>query len=413
MKKLLVLITVLTLALSAASCGAGGSSAENAAGAGTSAEEPAEPEPSDADVHWEYTYAGVEHPYLEAISDYLCRYNEKNPEQKDGMIPCITVLQVDNDDESDVKIWGVFDVSNYTLTDGTLVEENTARLAGLFHLSREADGSYAVTEGEFLKNDDPDAIDAMTEGYDLAREGLHHITVTEETRRWYLSQFVKAEGLDAVQYRPLGGDPLPLAYEAQPSPAWVADLPEAAETGSLIVVDITVGSNAVLTMHEKQADGTWMQTVDEAAFIGKNGPGKEKEGDLKTPLGTFGFNAALGIHDDPGCAIPYTKVDDTYYWDADSDSDRYNTLVTTNEYTDFNKDESEHIIDFKNAYQYILNTTYNDDGTPMKGSAIFLHCYREERTYTGGCISIPFEQMEYVMKHVQPDSRIIIRMADE
>ena len=90
----------------------------------------------------------------------------------------------------------------------------------------------------------------------------------------------------------------------------------------------------------------------------------------------------------------------------------YNKLVTTTEYTDFDPDASERIVDYPNAYKYILNTTYNEDGTPMKGSAIFLHCYREQRTYTGGCISIPFDKMEYVMTHVQPDSKIIIRMKE-
>ena len=67
-------------------------------------------------------------------------------------------------------------------------------------------------------------------------------------------------------------------------------------------------------------------------------------------------------------------------------------------------------MDYPNAYKYLLNTTYNEQCAPGVGSAIFLHCYREQRTYTGGCISIPFESMEYVMKHISPDAKIIIRM---
>ena len=66
---------------------------------------------------WKYEYAGVEHPYLEAISDYLVQYNAENLEQKDGMIPCITAIEVDNDDSADIKLWGIFDIYNYTLQD--------------------------------------------------------------------------------------------------------------------------------------------------------------------------------------------------------------------------------------------------------------------------------------------------------
>lgn len=184
-------------------------------------------------------------------------------------------------------------------------------------------------------------------------------------------------------------------------------------TDSLIVVDITSGSNAVLCMHEKDASGQWVKTLDGvAAFIGKNGGGKKREGDLKTPFGIFGFNRAFGLADDPGCSLDYVKVDGTYYWDCDGASARYNTLVTTDEYRDFDKAVSEHIADYPDAYRYVLNTTWNEERNPGKGSAIFLHCYREGRTYTGGCIAIPEKAMAYVMRHVKSDTKILIRLMD-
>ena len=360
---------------------------------------------------WTYEYAGMEHPYLEAISEYLVKYNEENLPQDDGMIPCITSIEIDNDDPAAIKLWGIFDLYNYTLRDKALVEQNGERLLGMFTLSQKEDGGpCTVEDATFVESGDEEAIAKLCKGHGMALAGLTVPVVTKETRRWYVAQFVKAAKLDADRYETSEGKIVPLEYEAEASPAWVAKLPEAADTDKLIVVDITVGSNAVLTMHEKGDDGKWTQTVDEAAFIGKNGPGKTKEGDLKTPLGLFGFNKAFGIEDDPGSIMEYTKVNDTHYWDADSKSDRYNQLVSTDDYTDFDKEESEHIVDYPNAYKYILNTTYNDKGVPYKGSAIFLHCYREERTYTGGCISIPEDKMAYVMTKVDEKSRILIRM---
>ena len=243
----------------------------------------------------------------------------------------------------------------------------------------------------------------------MALEGLTNPVATEETRRFFISEYVKKSGLKASSYKPLNSESLLIDYVKYNSPDWVKELPEAKETDCIIVVDVTVGSNAILTMHEKNADGVWEQTLDDAAFVGKNGINKTREGDTKTPVGTFGFNKALGINDDPGCALHYTKVNDSHYWDCDSNSEHYNTLVSIDEYKDFSTDDSEHIVDYPNAYKYILNTTYNEECVPNAGSAIFLHCYREQRTYTGGCISIPLESMEYVMKRITDDAKIIIR----
>lgn len=359
---------------------------------------------------WRYSYAGTEHAYLEAISDYLLGYYEERPELGDGMIPCFTSLEVDNENEKDIKFWGIFDIYTYSLKEETLIEESGTRLLGLFRLEQDKEGKCHVIEASFVEPGDTDAIQELCKGHDLALEGMLHPTVAEESRRWYIAQFVKAAGIPADKYQPAGSEAMPICYEKQASPDWLYELLETRETDCILVVDIGVGSNAVLTMHEKNAKGLWEQTLDEAAFIGKNGSGKAREGDTKTPLGSFGFNAALGIDDDPGCPLPYTKVDASHYWDCDGTSARYNSLVSTDDYTDFHLEDAEHLVDYPNAYRLILNTTYNEAGTPGLGSAIFLHCYREQRTYTGGCISIPYESMKYVMTHIQPDAKIVIRL---
>ena len=357
---------------------------------------------------WQYSYAGIEHSYLEAISKYLAKYDADNLEIGDGFIPCITSVEIDNSDENDIKLWGIFDIYNYTLSEETLVEKNGKRLVGMFSLKQLKDGKCSVKEAYFVDESDVAAIEALCQDHDMALEGLKNPIVTEETRRFFISEYVKKSGLKASAYRPWGSESLPIEYVKHNSPDWVYELPEAQKTDCIIVVDVTIGSNAILTMHEKNADGVWEQTLDEAAFIGKNGIGKTKEGDTKTPLGTFGFNKALGINDDPGCKLPYIKVNDSHYWDCDSNSQHYNTLVSIDEYKDFSLDDSEHIVDYPNAYKYILNTTYNEECVPNAGSAIFLHCYREQRTYTGGCISTPLDSMEYVMTHIKDDSKIII-----
>jgi L,D-peptidoglycan transpeptidase YkuD (ErfK/YbiS/YcfS/YnhG family) len=144
-------------------------------------------------------------------------------------------------------------------------------------------------------------------------------------------------------------------------------------------------------------------------YIGKEGLGKTKEGDGKTPVGTFFFNRAFGIAEDPGCAIPYVQADEDTYWSGDiREGMHYNELVSLKDYPDLDLENSEHIFDYQYQYQYCLNISYNEECTPGLGSAIFLHSFGDRKPYTGGCVAIPIEQMYFVMQHVSPDCVVVI-----
>ena len=70
--------------------------------------------------------------------------------------------------------------------------------------------------------------------------------------------------------------------------------------------------------------------------------------------------------------------------------------------------DSEHIIDYIYHYQYCLNISYNEEGTPGLGSAIFLHCFGPAKPFTGGCVAIPEDHMKYVMQHVDDKTAVVI-----
>lgn len=196
--------------------------------------------------------------------------------------------------------------------------------------------------------------------------------------------------------------------EAPLSSEWVTKLPQAKDAKQLFVVCAHEKTTAWVSMHQKDEEGNWREIMSTPGFIGVNGLGKTKEGDGMTPIGEFKFNRAFGIQDDPGCAIPYLKVDDDTYWSGDQrDGYHYNELVDIKDYPDLDKENSEHIVDYVLQYQYCLNISYNEKGVPGGGSAIFLHCFGF-KPYTGGCISIPFDKMEYVMKNVDPDCVVVI-----
>ena len=85
------------------------------------------------------------------------------------------------------------------------------------------------------------------------------------------------------------------------SPAWVAELDAAKDAQQLLTVAAfdADATDAWISLHEKQSDGTWSMVMTTPGFIGKNGLGKTREGDAKTPTGVFHFNRAFGIADDP------------------------------------------------------------------------------------------------------------------
>ena len=199
------------------------------------------------------------------------------------------------------------------------------------------------------------------------------------------------------------------------SPDWVGKL-DAAKTAEQMLIVAAFSEDATdawVSLHEKQSDGSWHMTMTSPGFIGKNGLGKTKEGDLKTPVGEFRFNRAFGIADDPGCAIPYVKVDNDTYWSVDMrEGYHYNELVSVKDLPGLNLEDSEHIIDFPYHYQYCLNISYNPEGTPNVGSAIFLHCYGPAKPFTGGCVSIMEDQMRFVMQKVNDKTAVVINTFD-
>ena len=181
----------------------------------------------------------------------------------------------------------------------------------------------------------------------------------------------------------------------------------AGDAEQLVLVRGKGGSNADFSMYERDEAGQWKRVLQAPAYIGKKGWGKKKEGDGKSPVGVFRFTMAFGIEPDPGCQMDYTQVDGTHYWVGDSASEYYNQFVSTRDYDDFNKKDSEHIVDYKLAYPYVLNISYNEEGKPGLGSAIFLHCQTKNH-FTGGCVAIPKDVMIKVMKRVKSDCVVVL-----
>ena len=233
--------------------------------------------------------------------------------------------------------------------------------------------------------------------------GFHVISMKNDFRTIYGDNVVKTGSFRWAEE--LAEDRVPVTS----SPDWVAALPQAQDAEQLFVVAGVGETTATVSLHEKNDAGRWKQVMTTPGYIGRNGLGKQAEGDGKTPGGTFTFNAAFGIAEDPGCAIAYHQVTGDDYWSGDQRKGyHYNEMVSIKDLPDLNTGDSEHLADFDPAYRYALNLSYNEEGTPGLGSAIFVHCLRPDRPFTGGCVAIPAEQMLALMQHVRPDCVAVI-----
>ncbi|MBQ9406844.1 MAG: L,D-transpeptidase family protein [Desulfovibrio sp.] len=190
------------------------------------------------------------------------------------------------------------------------------------------------------------------------------------------------------------------------TPQQVTGIKAARNASQLIVVLAREGTEARLAFYEKQGQA-WREVFQADAYVGRNGLGKEKDGDGKTPVGVFPITLAFGLAPDPGCALGYTKIDESHYWVGDSRSPLYNRLVSTRKTGGFSREDSEHLAEYVRAYQYVLNIGYNAAGKPGLGSAIFLHCAAGYPS-TGGGVAIAEEYMLRLMRAIRPGCKIVI-----
>ncbi len=195
---------------------------------------------------------------------------------------------------------------------------------------------------------------------------------------------------------------------------WVKALPAAQDENVnqlFIVAGYGMDSTAAsISLHQRDENGQWQRILSTPGFVGKNGlclDADHAEGCAQTPIGTYHFTAAFGIAADPGCQMPYLQVDDDIYWSGDFDRS-YNQMVRLSQVPELNMENSEHVVDYEYQYQYCLNISFNEEGTPGRGSAIFLHCLGPEKPWTGGCVAIPENIMKLVMQQVQPDCVVVI-----
>lgn len=179
-----------------------------------------------------------------------------------------------------------------------------------------------------------------------------------------------------------------------------------------IVVIARQGFKADLYLYELDAR-EWRCCGQMPANIGLNGIGKTKEGDKKSPAGIFSLGFAFGLLPKPeGSRYPYRLLTPEDYWVDDSGSKDYNRWVHHVEGEPKDWQSAEWLWNETVCYRYALVIDYNIRREQGKGSAIFLHVWKNETTPTHGCTAVSEENMARILQWLNPEGAPVLIQGD-
>jgi L,D-peptidoglycan transpeptidase YkuD (ErfK/YbiS/YcfS/YnhG family) len=164
---------------------------------------------------------------------------------------------------------------------------------------------------------------------------------------------------------------------------------------------------ATFTAYRGRA-GRWHRVFGPwTARIGRNGfapPGRKREGDGRTPSGSFRFQFFFGVLANPGVRFAYRAIHAYDFWDDDPASPRYNEWVDQRR---ADPGASPEPMDVP-GYDYGAVIGYNTSREPGLGSGIFLHV--NIGIATAGCITLPMGKLLAVLRWLDPARSPRIKM---
>ena len=151
-------------------------------------------------VYRKYRIKQIELNYVEDL-------NESYPEA-DVSIPCIRIIDVDESDKSDIKVYGDFYIFNYNLAGDTLTCASGGDYPGVMHVMFDEDG-YEVTKFDVVA-DGEDFIPSAKEIFGDKYEDFMKVESDQEDREavraQIISNYVFANNLDVKYYQDYGWD---------------------------------------------------------------------------------------------------------------------------------------------------------------------------------------------------------------
>lgn len=146
-----------------------------------------------------------------------------------------------------------------------------------------------------------------------------------------------------------------------------------------------------------------------AAVVGRNGfapPGEKREGDGRTPSGTFPLTSVFGYGPPSPTRMPYRQVHGEDLWVDDPASPDYNRWVVAGQTTATSYERLKRDDDL---YKFTLVIAYNTDPVvPGLGSAIFVHLWAGPDSTTAGCIALAEADLLQILPWLDPAAGPVI-----
>ncbi len=193
-----------------------------------------------------------------------------------------------------------------------------------------------------------------------------------------------------------------------PVPAILSTLPGNSRQ-VLVVEDNPPGGILARVTAWEAAVGNWRAVSGPLpAVIGRNGfikAADKTEGDGCTPLGVYRLGLAFGSEPSVSTAMPYRQASRDDCWVDDPASPQYNRWVCrVPAGVSF-----ERLLRADGLYKYAIVIEYNTEPVITgKGSAIFVHLWREAGEPTAGCVAMAEISLLKLLTWLDPDKKPLI-----
>lgn len=157
-----------------------------------------------------YKYPGDDR-LMAAVYEYIVDKYSTQYDKADVSIPAVTIVDTDDSDPDDIRVWGDFRIDNYDLEGDTLMAQSGGSYPGCIHLRKTGD-DYEVTEVEEVEDGSGytssakkifgSRFEAFIKSMDDEKR--------EEIRTQIIADYVKANGLSVKKYQDYGWDPVQL-----------------------------------------------------------------------------------------------------------------------------------------------------------------------------------------------------------
>lgn len=193
--------------------------------------------------------------------------------------------------------------------------------------------------------------------------------------------------------------PGPFASVAGVGTRTAASVPSSSSQVVLVRGDAASLATTAVELYQRTAAG-WVRSGRWRGHVGAKGwTSDHREGDLRTPTGTYTLSDAGGLQTDPGTALPYHRspsfvpTGDSVFGDSLEGS--FDHVVAI----DYNRRPGRSPLD-----------TERPQG-PIRGGGIWLHIDHGGPTH--GCVSLPLAGLQQLMRALVPAQRPVVVMGDQ